>query len=118
MTREEKIEMFTMRVDGATLQECADKYGITRERVRQIFLNPYCDGLRKRVNPKKYKRHDLAETIVKKYGTLNKFSEQSGILPSTISKILNGRSVSSKTIHRFLKHTGLTYEEAFPDDEE
>lgn len=37
MTREQKIDMFTMRLDGYTLQQIGDKYGITRERVRQIL---------------------------------------------------------------------------------
>ena len=33
----DKIKMFEMRVKGATLQEIGDKFGITRERVRQIL---------------------------------------------------------------------------------
>ena len=37
MTREEKIDAFTMRLDGYTLQEIGDKYGLTKERIRQMF---------------------------------------------------------------------------------
>lgn len=37
MTREEKIDMFCMRMDGYTLQEIGNQYGITREYVRQIL---------------------------------------------------------------------------------
>ena len=33
----DKIKMFEMRVKGATLQEIGDKFGITREGVRQIL---------------------------------------------------------------------------------
>ena len=37
MTKEEKIDAFTMRLDGYTLQEIGDKYGLTKERIRQIL---------------------------------------------------------------------------------
>ena len=37
MTKEEKIDAFTMRLDGYTLQEIGDKYGLTRERIRKMF---------------------------------------------------------------------------------
>jgi len=37
VTREQKIEMFTMRIDGMTLEEIGGNFGLTRERVRQIL---------------------------------------------------------------------------------
>ncbi len=37
MTREEKIEAFTMRLDGETYQEIADKFGVTRQYIHQIL---------------------------------------------------------------------------------
>lgn len=40
MTQAEKdraLEMFKMRLDGATYQTIADKYGITKQRVEQIL---------------------------------------------------------------------------------
>lgn len=118
MTREEKIEMFTMRVDGATLQECADKYGITRERVRQIISNPNNSHRGARFNPNKYRNRSLAKAISEKYGTVKKFSQESGLSPSAVNRVLNGGGMSAKTINKVLKYTGLTYEEAFSDDEE
>lgn len=39
MTREEKIDAFAMRLDGFTYEEIGQKYGMSRERVRQIFAN-------------------------------------------------------------------------------
>lgn len=113
MTREEKIDMFMMRLDGASFQDCANKYGLSKQRVRQIILDPYGNSAGKRVDPRKYKRHTLAEVIIKKYGTLKNFEERSGIYPTTVQKLLNGGTVSSKTVDAVLKFTGLTYEEAF-----
>lgn len=37
MTREEKIEAFTMRLDGETYQEIADKFGVTRQYIHQML---------------------------------------------------------------------------------
>lgn len=37
MTRDQIIDMFTMRLDGHTPKEVGDKYGITKERVQQIL---------------------------------------------------------------------------------
>lgn len=34
MTREQKIEAFAMRIDGYTLEEIAQKFGVTREWIR------------------------------------------------------------------------------------
>ena len=49
MTREQKIEMFTMRIDGMTLEEIGERFGLTRERVRQI-LTRTATGQRSRVS--------------------------------------------------------------------
>lgn len=37
VSKEDKIKMFEMRLDGKTLQQIGDAYGISRERVRQIL---------------------------------------------------------------------------------
>ena len=39
MTIDQKVEMFRLRLEGNTLQEIVDRFGITRERVRQILLS-------------------------------------------------------------------------------
>lgn len=37
MTREEKIKAFEMRMDGATLQQIGNEFGVTRECIRQVL---------------------------------------------------------------------------------
>lgn len=37
MTKEQKVEMFSMRLDGATYEEIAEKFGISKQRVNQII---------------------------------------------------------------------------------
>ena len=37
MTREEKIKVFEMRLDGYTLQRIANDMGVTRQRIYQIL---------------------------------------------------------------------------------
>ena len=38
--KEMAVEMFKMRLDGATYQEIADKYGISKQRVHSLIGNP------------------------------------------------------------------------------
>lgn len=71
MTNEEKIKMFSMRLEGCTLQQIGDKYGITRERVRQVLddsagkrvkgQNWIYPNLRKYLNENKINACELAE---------------------------------------------------------
>lgn len=41
--QEKKRQQLEMRLSGATLQECGDAFGVTRERIRQITLKVLCD---------------------------------------------------------------------------
>ena len=40
----DRVKMFEMRVNGCTLADIADKYGITRQRVHQILQSNISNG--------------------------------------------------------------------------
>lgn len=40
MTNDEKVEAYRMRLEGATLQEVADRFGVTREWIRVLIPAP------------------------------------------------------------------------------
>ena len=37
MTKEQKLKMYEMRLDGYTLQEIADEFGVSRQYVDQVI---------------------------------------------------------------------------------
>lgn len=40
MTKEQKVEAYSMYLDGCTYQEIGDKFGISRQRVHQLLSEP------------------------------------------------------------------------------
>lgn len=39
MNREDKIEVFKMRLDGFTYQEIAEKFGVSKQYINQMLQN-------------------------------------------------------------------------------
>lgn len=109
MTREEKIGMFCMRMDGYTLQEIGNKYGITREYVRQILdVGKRKDISQKIVYP------GLKQYLVENKMSVRKLSFLIGTQYQTALNTLHGKSKPGMdVINKILQVTGLTYEEAF-----
>ena len=113
MTREEKMEMFAMRLDGRTLQEIGDKYGLTRERVRQILPNYEV----KRKGNKTLRTTgyvNISKHLTEKGITLKNFAEILGVEYSTLRMYLNGkREFSISQIRKIIEVTGMSFEDAF-----
>lgn len=113
-SKAELMEMFQLRMEGYSLQEIGDKFGITRERVRQILSNPV--------------RVARASTIKCVYPAISdylkcnrisacQFASRAGIAYPTLYNTLTGRTDPNKrVIDKILSETGLTYEEAFRTD--
>lgn len=56
MTKEQKVEAYSMYLDGCTYQEIGDKFGISRQRVHQLLSEPLTN---KRGKPKSYQNHAI-----------------------------------------------------------
>ena len=111
MTREEKIDAFTMRLDGYTLQEIGDKYGVTRERIRQMFAQVTTES---GISRKNYIYPNIADWMIENDVTQWLFCKELGCGQATISGYLTGRiSPSFEFINKVLEITKMPYEVAF-----
>ena len=111
MTREQKIDMFTMRIDGFTLQEIADKYGVTRERVRQILARSCTES---RFSRKNYIYPNLADWMSKNGINCTMLGKQLNVSKQSVYNILTGKNNPSfETLNRILDITKMPYEVAF-----
>ena len=50
MNREDKIEVFKMRLDGFTYQEIAEKFGVSKQYINQMLQNVISERRNKAVN--------------------------------------------------------------------
>ena len=115
MTKQDKIDAFVMRLDGYTLQQIGDKFGVTKERIRQIVGN----------NVTTENRIDRTEKII--YPNIKKWAIAHNKTPHQIYMDINcSKSTKWLTVHgsygpslesikKILNYTGLTFEEAFGD---
>ena len=114
MTREEKIDAFTMRLDGYTLQEIGDKYGLTRERIRQMFASITTKSGISRKSYKNYIYPNISDWMIDNNVKQSDLSKKLGCAQVTISSYLTGKNPPSFAfINLMLELTKMQYEVAF-----
>lgn len=120
MTNKEKAQMFEMRLDGHTLQEIGDKFGVSKQYVAQI-LPPMKHGYRalKSEMLGKIIYPNIRNWLKKNACTLKRFADETGTSYLTIIRALEDEKSGMRktTIDKILEVTGLTYEEAFAMDQ-
>ena len=111
MTREEKIDAFTMRLDGYTLQEIGDKYGLTRERIRQMFAAVTTES---GISRKNYIYPNISDWMIGNNVSQGDLCKKLGCAQTTISSYLIGkREPTFSFINLILELTKMPYEVAF-----
>lgn len=117
MTREQKIEMFALKLDGFSLEEIGQHFGITRERVRQILdVMPKCTFSKKRV-PCKFP--NIEKYLVANRMSYQRLVHQSGIsYPTIYHSLIKGSTpdIKKATIDALLAVLKMPYEVAFAAD--
>ena len=114
MTREEKIDAFTMRLDGYTLQEIGDKYGLTRERIRQMFASITTKSGIPRKIYKNYIYPNISDWMIDNNVKQSDLSKKLGCAQVTISSYLTGKNPPSFAfINLMLELTKMPYEVVF-----
>lgn len=111
LTKEQKLEMYSMRLDGCTLQEIGDKFGMTKERVRQILPNAV--SRQAKLREQSY-YPNLTEWMLRNRLPSCKAAELFGISANRLCTLINSdANISKRSIDGILSATGMTYEVAF-----
>ena len=111
MTKEEKIDAFTMRLNGYTLQEIGDKYGLTRERIRQMFAAVTTES---GISRKNYIYPNISDWMIDNNVNQHDLCKKLGCSQSVISYYLTARKPPSFAfINIMLELTKMPYEVAF-----
>lgn len=105
MTKEQLIDMFTMRVEGNTFEEIGQKYGMSRQTVIQHFES----AIKGRKLGKKYKRKYFEHWMNEKGLSVLKFSETYGISNRTVFKYLNGEDINMSNLKKIHEVTKIDF---------
>lgn len=112
ITREMKIQMFNMTLDGETLFEIAKKTGYSTEEVAKAI----CISLRDMYHHKGWVYPGLEAWMHENRVTLRAMADMCGVQYATMHRWITGKiSMTKRNIDKILSVTGLTYEEAFGD---
>lgn len=116
MTNEQKLDALKLLIDGATYEDVAKKYSVSKQYIFQIF-SPILGKRGEGTRIKGVKYEILHDFITKNYGSVNKFCKKTGIASNSMSNLLKGKNgVSKMYIDKIIKETGLKYEEMFAED--
>ena len=112
MTKEQVKDMFSMRLDGFTLSEIGEKYGVSKERVRQL-LSKATTG-KNRCIRKNYVYPNIENWMFENEIIQQDIAEKAGVRQNTVSTVLIGkRNPSFEVISAILEMSGMTFQEAF-----
>ena len=102
-----------MRLEGASLQECANRFGVSREYIRQI-TPPATAYARKRSSYETCVYPNLAQWLYENRYSYNAFAKLCATSYAIVFRALTGECDFRKAlIDKILDATGMTYEEAF-----
>lgn len=117
MTREQKEEVKRLRGAGMSYQAVGERFGVSKQRIHQI-THP---------KPRKRKHADMHEVkylgirryLEENYLSMSMFANLVGMSNSTVlwRSLKGDGGMTKKTIDAILRVTGLTYEQAFTEEE-
>lgn len=115
MTKQEKLEMFSMRLDGCTFAEIGRRFNVSRQYVEQTLRGT--PRKKSQSNSEKCIYKGLSNYISSEGMTLCQLAEIVGLSSTgttTIRKKITGRRKFNITeIKKILELTGLSFEECF-----
>ena len=111
MTIDEKVEAFRMRLEGSTLEEIANHFGVSKQYISQELT---IERERKRSISAKCIYPNLKNFMRQNRLTGKSFAKKTGICYPTLCRVLSGETdAHKKTIDRILEYTGFSYDQAF-----
>lgn len=116
LTNEQKIEMIKMRAEGFSLKEIGEKFGVSKQRVDQIFSSLLRKGGRVK-RRKDYVYPNINKWMYENNVILSEFAKNTGTNVGNLSQKMKGKQdFSMKQIRNILNYTGMTFEEAFYEE--
>ena len=117
MTIDDRVEAYRMRLEGYSLQEVADRFGVSRQFLSQILPSS------QRAFSKGRNANKCIYPAIKKYMEKNRYSYTRlaiicGMSQQTLYRGLTGKNeFMKKNIDMLLDTLQMTYEEAFCKDD-
>lgn len=119
ITIDQKVEMYRMRLEGKSYQAIADRFGVSRQYVHQLFGQKYKSEPYRNVN---VQYTGLRKWMNESHYSVAKLARESGCTDhsyGTITSYLQGSlRMDIDSIRKILRFTGLTFEEAFGETEQ
>ena len=112
MTREEKIEAYSMLLDGFTYQEIADRFQVSKQRIGQIFNmreSRYSKIIYPGIRSWMIENNVTVQELNRRMRPEKRTKGNNGLF----EKLRGEREITPEEIERLLRVTGLTFEEAF-----
>ena len=115
MTREDKIKAYTMRLDGYTFQDIADKFGVSKQYIHSLFGGRVSETL---VNGCRYPNITgwMANNNMDVCGMRHLLNDMD--YRGFRSRLFGKTEFRLSEIKKILHITGMTFEKAFFDREE
>lgn len=116
LTKEDKIQMFVMKLDGASFSDIGREYNISREYVRQIFREILDTASSRSLRYNKECIYPgIKDWLEQNDVSAFQLSKMMGMRsPTNLYDLLTGKHTPRKDmIDRLLIATGMTYEQAF-----
>lgn len=111
MKKEDKVLAYSMRLDGCSFREIAEKLGVTKQAVQQAIPSIEKRAI-KEIPDCVYP--NIYAWMKKRMVSVKDFSTLCNVAYVTIRRTLSGETTLNKTtIDKILEVTEMTYEEAF-----
>ena len=117
MTKDEKVEAYRMRLDGASFAEIGNRFGVSRQYIQQILPRPRKNRIEMSAESCIY--NGISKWMLENGVSYAKLARCVGLSNSCLSLVLAGKVAPTKTtIDKILEFTQMSYEEAFSKKEE
>lgn len=115
MTKEQKMEAFSMLLDGESYEAVGRTFGLTRQRIQQMFPMMRNEKMSQpKERPLRYVYPGIEKWMRENKITIANLSRSIGYTTSAVNQVLLGKNDPRKRfVDEVLALTGMTYEEAF-----